>query len=62
MNKYLQQPLPLFVTGIILVILLTCVIIIFGVTTITRGPIEMLSALLLGAVVFLVRALLKRSQ
>ncbi|HVB20626.1 MAG TPA: hypothetical protein VNG51_01595 [Ktedonobacteraceae bacterium] len=60
MNKYLQQPLPLVVISVTIVILLVCVVIIFGVTTITRGPIEMLSALLLGAILLLVRALLRR--
>lgn len=62
MNKYTQQPLPLFVTCVILGALLLIVIIFFGVSANTRGPIEILLALLLAALALLARALVMRSR
>ena len=62
MNKYLQQPRPLIIASAILGVALLSVIIIFGATGTTRGPIEMLSALLIGAIALLFRALTLRSK
>lgn len=62
MNKYLQQPRPLLVACAILGVALLSVIIFFGATVTTRGPIEMLSALFIGAIALLFRALAIRSK
>ncbi|HLJ32496.1 MAG TPA: hypothetical protein VKU38_02545 [Ktedonobacteraceae bacterium] len=62
MKMYSQRPLPLFITSVVLAILMICLVLFYGVTTITRGPLEILLALLLGAVVLFVRALTRRNQ
>ncbi|MGI9061560.1 MAG: hypothetical protein ACR2H5_23610 [Ktedonobacteraceae bacterium] len=62
MNRNLQQPRPLMVACAVLVVALLGIIVFFGATGTTRGPIEMLSALLLGAIVLLFRALAGRSR
>lgn len=62
MKRYMQQPLPLFITCIILGTLLLSIFIFFGASATTRGPIEIVLALLLGAIALLVRALSKRSE
>ena len=62
MNRYLQQPRPLIVTCAILVVALLGIIVLFGATGTTRGPIEMLSALLIGTVFLLFRALAGRPK
>ena len=62
MNRYLQQPLPLLITSIILGILLLSIIFIFGASATTRGPIEMLLALFLAALLLLIRAWSRRPR
>lgn len=62
MNKYFQQPRPLIITSAILAVALVGVIIFFGATGTTRGPIEMLSALLIGTIALLFRAFTLRSK
>lgn len=62
MNKYFQQPRSLIVACAILGVALLCVIFFFGATNTTRGPIEMLSALLIGAIALLFRALAMRAK
>lgn len=62
MNRYLQQPRALIVAGAILGVALLSIIFFFGATSTTRGPIEMLSALFIGALALLFRALAIRSR
>ncbi len=62
MNKYLQQTRSLIVICAILGVALLSVILFFGATSTTRGPIEMLAALLLGAIALLFRAFVLRSR
>lgn len=62
MNRYLQQPLPLLVTSVILGVLLLGIIIVFGATATTRGPIEMVLALFLGALLLFIRAWSRRTR
>jgi len=62
MNKYFQQPRSLIVTCAILGIALLSIFIFFGATSTTRGPIEMLAALLVGAIALLFRAFALRSK
>ena len=62
MNRYTQRSLPLFITSIILGLLLLSLILFFGISTTTRGPIEIVLALLLGVLFLLFRALARRSK
>lgn len=62
MKRYMQQPLPLFITSIILAALLLSIFIFFGASATTRGPIEIVLALLLGAIALLVRAVTRGSE
>ena len=62
MNRYTDRPLPLLITSVILATLLISVLIFFGASTVTRGPIEILLALLLGALLLFFRALSRRPR
>jgi len=62
MNRYLQQPRTLIVACAIFGAALLSIIFFFGATGTTRGPIEMLSALLIAAIALLFRALAIRSK
>ncbi len=52
----------MFITSIVLGVLLLGVILIFGATATTRGPIEMLLALFLAALMLFIRAWSRRSH
>ncbi len=60
MNKFLNQPRSLLIASAILGALLLGIVIIFGATA--RGPIEILLALLIGALVLFFRALSQRPR
>ncbi len=62
MNRHIQQPLPLIVIGVVLGVLLLSVVLFFGLTVNTRGPVEILLALLIAALALLFRALARRSR
>jgi len=62
MNRYIDRPLPLLITSAIFAILLISIIVFFGATQVTRGPIEILLALLLGALLLFFRALSRRPR
>ena len=62
MNKFLNQPRSLLIASAILGALLLGIVIIFGATATTRGPIEILLALLIGALVLFFRALSQRPR
>lgn len=62
MNKFLNQPRSLLIASAILGVLLLGIVIIFGLTATTRGPIEILLALLIGALVLFFRAFSQRSR
>ena len=66
MNKRMRwntpRPLPLIIVSAFLGIMLLSVIIFFGVSETTRGPIEILLALLIGALVLLFSALSRRPR
>ena len=62
MNKFINQPRSLLIASAILGALLLGIVIIFGATATTRWPIEILLALLIGALVLFFRALSQRSR
>jgi amino acid transporter len=62
MNLNTLRPLPLLVVSVVLGILLISLIIFFGASATTRGPIEILLALLIGALVLFFRALARRAK
>jgi hypothetical protein len=62
MNRYIQEPRLLLVICVILAALLLFVILFFGFAPITRGPIEILLALLIAALALLFRAYARRTR
>lgn len=58
--RYIDQPLPLIIAGVFFGIVLIGIVIFYGISNTTRGPIEMILALFLGALVLLFRALSRR--
>jgi hypothetical protein len=60
MRRYVQEPGPLLVISVILAALLLAIILFFGLSPTTRGPIEILLALLIAAVALLFRAYTRR--
>jgi hypothetical protein len=61
-NRFINHPRSLFIACVILGASLIGILIFFGATATTRGPIEMLLALLIGALVLFFRALSHRSR
>jgi hypothetical protein len=62
MNRFINHPRWLFIACVIFGASLIGILIFFGATATTRGPIEMLLALLIGALVLFFRALSQRSR
>ena len=60
--NWTKQPHPLLVVSAILGILLIVVVVVFGLTATTRGPVEILLALFIAAVALLFAALTRRSR
>jgi hypothetical protein len=60
--NWTKRPLPLVVISAILGVLLIVVLIFFGLSAATRGPIEILLALFIAALALLFAALSKRSR
>ncbi|HYT34864.1 MAG TPA: hypothetical protein VEL69_07505 [Ktedonobacteraceae bacterium] len=58
--RYIDQPLPLIIAGAFFGIALIGIVIFYGISNTTRGPIEMILALFLGSLVLLFRAVSKR--
>ncbi len=62
MNRFINQPRSLLIACVMLGALLIGIFIFFGVSETTRGPIEILLALLIGALVLFFRALSQRPR
>ena len=60
--NWTKQPRPLMVVSAILGILLIIVVVVFGLSATTRGPIEILLALLIGALFLFFTALARRAK
>jgi Flp pilus assembly protein TadB len=60
--NWTKQPRPLMVVSAILGILLIIVVVVFGLSATTRGPIEILLALFIAALLLLFAALSRRSR
>jgi len=62
MKRYSNKPIPFLIASAIFGALLIGIFIFFGISDTTRGPIEILLALLIGALVLSFRALSQRGS